>query len=131
MSGERPGPAEREVELEKLWKRMGKAARRGNLVRFEELSAEHDRAKAEHVRLSHEEQREEGRARRAAGAVLERPAAARWRLPFRKSPLAQERAAQAAAVPVVPASGHLSPWRRGWSPASEVLWRPDGEPANR
>lgn len=117
----------REAELSKVFKRMGRAARRGDVARFEELRAEHDRLKAEHVVLSHEEQRAEARARRAAQRaeeVRERPRA--WRLPpgF-SSPLARERARSGwrpREEPSAPAGG-LSPWRRG-SLMSEVVWRP-------
>ncbi|MBB1251761.1 hypothetical protein H3146_00040 [Streptomyces sp. OF3] len=120
------GPGRREEQLEALRGRMRRAARRKDAERLEVLKGEYADLKAVHVAESHQERREEARARRAARAALERPGPVRWRLPFWRSPLAQERAARAAAADVVqvPASGHLSPWRRGWSPASEVLWRP-------
>lgn len=128
MSGEQLGLAEREAELARVWKRMGRAARRGDFARYEELKAEHDRLKAAHVTLSHEERREEARARvaaRRAQEARERPE--RWRLPagFGQSPLAAQWARGARSGVVVPDSRRpaLSPWRRG-SLMAEVIWRP-------
>lgn len=122
------GPEEREAELAAVWKRMGKAARRGDAARFEELKAEHDRLKAVHVEVSHAEQREAARARavaRRAERVPERPE--RWRLPagFGVSPLAAQRAREGQRqVPVVPVGRPvLSPWRRG-GPMTERIWGP-------
>lgn len=122
------GPVEREQQLAVLWGRMGKAARRGHMGRYEELKAEHDRLKAEHVVRSHEEQREAARARRAQQrAEEERVRPARWRLPagFGVSPMAAQRAREGRPeVPVVPVGRPvLSPWRRG-SPMAEQIWRP-------
>lgn len=117
----------REAELAKVFRRMGRAARRGDMARFEELKAQHDRLKAAHVARSHEEQREEARARRVAVRAAEaQEEPVRWRLPVGfSSPLAEQRARQArpAPVPQVPTGGHLSPWRGG-SLASERIWRP-------
>lgn len=126
-SGEQTLAEAREAELAKVWKRMGKAARRGDSERYEELKAEHDRLKAEHVTLSHEERIAELRARvaaRRAQEAYERPE--RWRLPRGfASPLAQQRArAGRPEVPVIPVGRPaLNPWRRVPSMA-EVIWRP-------
>jgi hypothetical protein len=128
-TSELPGPEEREEQLNALWKRMGKAVRRGDTARYEKLRAEHDRLKAEHIALSHAEMKAAMRARRAAERaqrVQERPE--RWRLPagFGTSPLAQQRAREGRPeVPVIPVGRRaLSPWRRSWSPMSEQIWRP-------
>lgn len=123
-------PAEvREAELAKVFRRMGKAARRGDSERFERLKAEHEALKAEHVRLSHEEQRAEARARWAVERAQEARVAprGRWRLPRGfASPLAAQRAAQGLdRGPLLPDSRRpaLAPWRRS-HPMEEVLWRP-------
>lgn len=123
------GPAEvREAELARVFKRMGRAARRGDAGRYEELRRRHERLKAEHVTLSHEEQREQARARRAAVRAQEaqqRPE--RWRLPagFGMSPLARERARTGVRPREEPRHpGHgLSPWR-SVSPMEQRIWRP-------
>jgi len=118
------GPEEREEQLAALWKRMARAARRGQMDRFEALRQEHERLKAEHVERSHEEGRAAARARAAAQRAQVRPV--RWRLPAGfSSPLAAERA-RSGWRPRVEASapaGGLRPWRRG-SPMSERIWRP-------
>lgn len=118
---------EREAELAELRKRMGKAVRRRDMVRYAELQAEYDRLKDEHLTASHAEMKVAMRARRAqerAERASEGPV--RWRLPagFGVSPLAAERARQprpvaAAQIP----SGGLRPWRVR-HPATERLWRP-------
>jgi hypothetical protein len=116
------GP-EVEAELKALRKAMRKALRAGDMAAY-------GRAKGEHVTRVHEAQR---RAQRAAREALRAPVpepvrseSGRWRLPFRRSPLAYERDRQppAPVAPQLPRGGHLSPWRRGGSPASEVIWRP-------
>lgn len=121
------GPAEREAELVKLRRRMRRAARRGDAVVLEGLSAEYAEAKAVHVVQSHEEQRAAALARRAekrAVGAQQQPRA--WRLPRGfSSPLAAERARSGWRPRVEPQhpGGGLSPWRRS-SPAAEVIWRP-------
>lgn len=129
MASELQGPEEREAVLSRLRKRMARAAQRKDMGRYAELKAEHDRLKDEHVMASHAEVKAAMRARRVrerAQVALEAPR--RWRLPagFGRSPLAQQRDRQGCAVvPVVPVGRPaLSPWRRGGSPASEVIWRP-------
>ena len=122
-----PGPVEREAELEKLRRRMRRAARRGDAEELGRLSALYAAQKGEHVQRTHEEYVAERRAARAAVRAQERAEAPkRWRLPSGfSSPLAAERARSGwrpREEPSVPAGG-LRPWRRG-SPASEVIWRP-------
>lgn len=121
-----PGPEQREERLAVLWKRVQRAARRGNQVRFRALSAEYEALKAEHVTASHVEQIRERRAARDAARAQEPAAPERWRLPFRKSPGAIERDRQPPEPeqPMVPPGGHLRPWRRSGSPMSERIWRP-------
>jgi hypothetical protein len=117
MSTSEPA-VEREAGLEKLRRRMARAARRGDRVVLEQLAAEYGQLKAEHVT----------RARRAAERA-ERAAEGpqRWRLPvgFGVSPGAAERARQGRRreEPAKPARG-ASPWRGGWHPAQERVWRP-------
>lgn len=123
-----PGPEEREAVLEKLRRRVRRAAKRADGAEFERLSAEYERLKAEHVTLSHEEQRAQARARRVAVRAQEaqqRPE--RWRLPagFGMSPLARERArtgVRPREEPRHPGRG-LSPWR-SVSPMEQRIWRP-------
>lgn len=123
-----PTAAEREEQLVKLRRRMGRALRRGEAAEFDRLSAVYERLKGEHAQLVHEEWVAERWAavvaRRAEGRV-ERPE--RWRLPagFGQSPLAAQRARGARSGVVVPDSRRpaLSPWRRG-SLMAEVIWRP-------
>jgi hypothetical protein len=114
-------PPEVEAELKALRKAMRRALKRGDMAAY-------GRAKGEHVTRVHEAQR---RAQRAAREALRAPVPApvvsgRWRLPFRRSPLAYERDRQppAPVAPQPPATGHLSPWRRGGSAAGEQIWRP-------
>lgn len=127
-TGGEQSPAEaREAELAKVFKRMGKAARRGDAARYEELRAEHGRLKAEHVVLSHEERRAEARARRAAVRAQEAAVGpARWRLPRGfASPLAAERARtgwRERREPRHPGYG-LRPWREV-APGERQIWRP-------
>lgn len=122
------GPVERERQLNLLWKRMGRAVRRGDTARYEELRAEHTELKAEHIALSHAEMKAAMRARKVAERA-QRPVEAprRWKLParFGMSPLARERARGGRSeVPVIPVGRPaLSPWRRG-SSMSEQIWRP-------
>lgn len=130
MSGE-PTAEEREEQLRVLWRRVGKAARRGDRVEFERLSSEYAVAKSAHVTASHAEMKAQMRARRVRErAQVAQGAPRRWRLPagFGRSPGARERDRQppVPGVPQVPVGGHLRPWRRGWHPASEVIWRPGG-----
>jgi hypothetical protein len=128
-SGEQTPAEVREAELARVFRRMGRAARRGDAERFEELKAEHEALKAEHVRLSHEEQREAARERlRVQVAERPSPGPGRWRPPagFGVSPGAVQRAREGVAGGgLVPDSRRrvLAPWRRG-HPASEVVWRP-------
>jgi hypothetical protein len=129
MAKSEPTAEERERELVKLRRRMGRLLRRGEMAEFDRLSAVYAAQKAEHVTAVHQEH---VAARRAAVAARRAQEAAvaprRWRLPagFGRSPLAQQRDRQGCAVvPVVPVGRPaLSPWRRGGSPASEVIWRP-------
>lgn len=124
-----PTAAEREEQLVKLRRRMGRALRRGEAAEFDRLSAVYGRLKGEHAQLVHEEHVAERRAARAALRAqerVERPE--RWRLPrgFGQSPLAAQRARGAGSGVVVPDSRRpaLSPWRRSWSPMQERIWRP-------
>lgn len=129
MTMAEPDPAvEREAELARVFKRMGRAARRGDTARYEELRALHDRLKAEHVMASHMEAKAVVRARRAEERAQQaREAPERWRLPrgFGVSPLAAQRARGGGPreEPRHPGYG-LSPWRRGGGPMSERIWRP-------
>lgn len=123
-----PGPAEREAELERLRKRMRRAARRGDAAVLERLSVEYADLKAEHVTKTHEAYVAERRAVLAAQrAVRASVGLRRWRLPagFGTSPLAQQRAREGRpGVPVVPVGRPaLSPWRRGGL-MTERIWRP-------
>jgi hypothetical protein len=120
------GPEEREAELRRLFRRMGRAARREDAAGLERLSVEYAALKAAHVAESHAEARAEVRARRAAARASEGQERRPWRLPRGfASPLAAElaRLPVAAPAPQVPAGGHLRPWRGG-HPASAVIWRP-------
>ena len=121
-----PTAEEREQQLVRLRRRMGRVLRRGESAEFDRLSAVYGRLKGEHVTRSHEEQWEEARARRAAvraQEALQRPA---WRLPRGfASPLAAERARtgwQERREPQHPGRG-LSPWR-SQSPMEQRVWRP-------
>ena len=120
------GPVEREAGLEKLRRRIRRAARRGDAAGSERLRAEYAELKAAHVARSHEERREEVRARRAAVRAVEGQRRRVWRLPREfSSPLAVERARtgwQERREPVRPAYG-LRPWRQE-SPMQRQLWRP-------
>jgi hypothetical protein len=128
MTTERPGPEQREERLAKLWRQVGKAARRGDTARYGKLKAEHDRLKSEHVRLSHEEYIAERRAQAAARRAQqppERPGP--WRLPrgFGVSPLAEARARGVGLPreePQHPGYG-LRPWRSE-GPMERQIWRP-------
>jgi hypothetical protein len=119
---------EREEQLVKLRRRMGRLLRRGETAEFDRLSAEYGRLKAEHVTRTHEEYVAARRAARAAVRAQERvEGPRRWRLPRGfASPLAAERARSGVRPreePTMPTGG-LRPWRRYGSPASEVIWRP-------
>lgn len=118
---------EREQELVKLRRRMGRLLRRGESAEFDRLSAEYGRLKAEHVLRTHEEYVAERRAARAAVRAQEAAVGpARWRLPRGfASPLAAERARSGwrpREEPSAPAGG-LRPWR-GRHPFAERIWRP-------
>lgn len=119
------GPEEREAGLEKLRRRMRRAARRGDAAGLERLRAEYAELKAAHVARSHEEQRERVRARRAAEKAVE-ASSGPWRPPRGfVSPLAVERARtgwQERREPVRPVYG-LRPWRQE-SPMQRQIWRP-------
>jgi crotonobetainyl-CoA:carnitine CoA-transferase CaiB-like acyl-CoA transferase len=122
------GPVEREEQLVKLRRRMGKALRRGEMAEYDRLSALYARQKGEHVTRTHEEYVAERRAVRVAERAQQvQVAPRRWKLParFGTSPLARERAREGRPeVPVIPVGRPaLSPWRRR-NPASEVIWRP-------
>lgn len=121
--------AEETVErLARMRRAMGRMLREGRTKEFEALAAAYASLKAEHVVRVHEEQRAAARARRAqqrAVTVQEGPKP--WRLPrgFGTSPLAQQRAREGwrpRVEPTAPASA--GPWRGGWHPASERVWRP-------
>lgn len=119
------GPEEREAQLAAVWKRIGKAVRRGDTARYGQLQREYDGLKAEHIALSHAEMKAAMRARKAAErAERASEVPGRWRLPagFGRSPLARERDRQGRVpgAPQVPAGG-LRPWRRG-SLMSERIW---------
>ena len=127
-SGEQSPAEVREAELARVFKRMGRAARRGDTARYEELRAEHDRLKDEHVMASHMEAKAAMRARRAEERAQAAAVAPKgWRRPrgFGVSPLAAVRARGGGPreEPVMPPGG-LSPWRRGGSPMGERIWRP-------
>lgn len=126
MTTSEPTAAEREQELVKLRRRMGRLLRRGETAEFDRLSAVYGRLKAEHVTAVHQEH---VAARRAAVAALRAQERAegpkRWRLPFTRSPGAYERdrlpsAPVAAQIP----SGGVSPWRRHGGLMSQQIWRP-------
>lgn len=83
-----PTAEEREQQLVKLRRRMGRLLRRGETAEFDRLSAEYGRLKGEHAQLVHEEY---VAARRAVVAAREdRPAPARlsederWRRAIRR-----------------------------------------------
>ena len=125
MSTSEPA-AEREAGLEKLRRRMGRAARRGEAGELERLAGEYAKLKAEHSAASDAEMKAVMRARRArerAQVADRRPEP--WRLPagFGVSPLAAVRArgGRPREEPVKPAGG-LSPWRRGDRGMRERLW---------
>jgi hypothetical protein len=111
------GP-EVEAELRSLRKRMRRALKAGDMALYASL-------KAEHVTRVHVEQRRVQRAARALREALEPARPERWKLPFRWSPGAVERDRRPPEPekPMVPAGGHLSPWRRSGHPGSEVIWR--------
>ncbi|MEH0642847.1 hypothetical protein QBB33_15495 [Streptomyces scabiei] len=119
---------EREEQLVKLRRRMGRALKRDDAAGYDRLSAVYARLKAEHVTKVHAERMAERRAARAAQRARQRTEGPeRWRLPrgFGMSPLARERARSGwrpREEPSMPAGG-LRPWRRG-APMSEVIWRP-------
>lgn len=114
-------PPDVEGELKMLRKAMRKALKGGDMAAY-------GRLKGEHVTLVHQEQRRAQRAARDARRVLEPVPVERerWRLPFTRSPGAYERdrLPPPPEKPQVPNGGHLSPWRRSGSPASEQIWRP-------
>ncbi|WP_327342716.1 hypothetical protein [Streptomyces europaeiscabiei] len=119
---------EREEQLVKLRRRMGRLLRRGETAEFDRLSAEYGRLKGEHVLKVHEEHVAAQRALRAAQRVQQRvEGPKRWKLPRGfASPLAAERARSGVRPreePRHPGYG-LSPWRRGGGPMSERIWRP-------
>jgi hypothetical protein len=122
------GPVEREAALAALRKRVRKAGRGGDRKEFERLSAEYAELKEKHVMASHAEMKAAMRARRVRERAQEAAVEpGRWRKPrgFGVSPLAAQMAREGRppGAPQIPAGG-LRPWRRGWSPASEVIWRP-------
>lgn len=128
MTTSEPTAEEREQELVRLRRRMGRLLRRGESAEFDRLSALYAAQKAAHVQRTHEEYVAERRAAvaaRRAQVALEAPR--RWRLPagFGRSPLAQQRdRGGRPEVPVVPVGRPaLSPWRRG-SLMSARVWRP-------
>lgn len=126
MSGERSAAEVREAELARVFRWVGRAARRGDAVRYEELRAAHDRLKAEHVAASLSEHQAVVRARRAAEAA-EAASAGPWRLPRGfQSPLAVQRARTGVRRREQPRGpeGGLSPWRRGGSPMRARIWWP-------
>lgn len=114
-------PPDVEAELKSMRKSMRRALKAGDMAAY-------GRVKAEHVTRVHQEQQRARRAARDARRVLEPVPVERerWRLPFTRSPGAYERdrLPPPPPKPQVPYGGHLSPWRRGGSPVSEVLWRP-------
>ena len=128
MTTAEPGAVEREAELEKLRRRMRRAARRGDAEELERLSALYAAQKAEHVVKVHEEHIAERRAVRAAVRAQEaRERPKPWRLPpgFGRSPLARERDRSGGPreEPRGPEGG-LRPWRRYGGAMSDVIWRP-------
>lgn len=119
MTTSEAGPVEREAGLEKLRRRMGRAARRGDAAGWERLRVEYAELKAAHVARSHEEQREQVRARRVAVRAVEGRQRRVWRLPRGfASPLAVERARtgiRPREEPRHPGYG-LRPQRQIWRP---------------
>jgi hypothetical protein len=115
-------------ELAKLRRRMGRALRRKDTGEYERLAAVYADLKGAEVERAHRERREASRARRAAQRAAVEAREDRWRLPYGfSSPLAAERARSGVRPqeePAGPPRGGLRPWRRGWSPMSEVIWRP-------
>lgn len=130
-TSEKPGAEERQQQLVKLRRKMGKVLRRGDTAEYDRLTSLYGRLKGEHAQLVHEEYVAERRAAvaaRRAQEQAEREARKPWRLPrgFGASPLAQQRAREGRPVaPMVPDSRRpaLNPWRRG-SSMSEIIWRP-------
>lgn len=121
-----PTAEEREEQLVKLRRRMGRLLRRGEMAEFDRLSAVYGRLKAEHVTAVHEEHIVERRAARAALRAQERAEQPkRWKLPFTRSPGAQERdRLPSAPVAVQAPAGGLRPWRRHGGLMSQQIWRP-------
>ncbi|MBP5915744.1 hypothetical protein F3K34_27160 [Streptomyces sp. LBUM 1486] len=118
---------EREEQLVKLRRRMGRLLRRGETAEFDRLSAEYGRLKGEHVLKVHEEHVAARRALRAAQRVQQRvEGPKRWKLPRGfASPLAAERARSGVRPREEPSmlAGGLHPWRRA-HPMAERIWRP-------
>lgn len=119
---------EREQELVRLRRRMGRALRRGESAEFEAATAEYAAAKAEHSAASDAEMKAVMRARRVRErAQVAAVAPRRWRLPpgFGRSPLAQQRdrSGRPREEPRGPEGG-LRPWRRYGGAMSDVIWRP-------
>lgn len=116
---------ELEKQLEKTRGRLVRALRRKDEGRLAELAPLYGRLKGEFVSETHRVAREAARARRAVVEAQERPAREVWKLPFRRSSGAVERdrLPAAPAGPQVPVGG-LRPWRGGYHPAAEVIWRP-------
>lgn len=124
-----PTAEEREEQLVRLRRRMGRALRKGEQGEYDRLAGLYARRKSEHVTKVHEEHVAERRAVLAAQRALvrvERPRA--WRLPYGfSSPLAEQRARsgwQPRVEPVAPQGG-LRPWRRSGGPMSERVWTPE------
>ena len=117
------------AKLAKLRKAMVKMQRAGRQREFDALASAYASLKAQQMEQAEQEHRAPMRARRAAQRPVEAQERVNpWRLPagFGTSPLAQQRAREGRREggPQVPARGHLSPWRGGWHPASEQIWRP-------
>jgi hypothetical protein len=126
-----PAVDDLERRLEKAGRRLVKALSRGDERQLAEAKGLYARLKGELAAETHRVARE---AARAAGAqqaasvpVSGRRGLVQWsRGRFGLSPGAYERdrLPPEPEKPQVPYGGHLSPWRRSGSPASEQIYRP-------
>lgn len=117
---------EREEQLVKLRRRMGRLLRRGETAEFDRLSAVYASLRAQQAAAEQEEQVAQRRAARAAlRAQQVRERVEPWKLPagFGRSPGAVERDRRPRREePVAPAGG-LRPWR-GRGLMQQRIWRP-------
>ena len=113
-------------QLATLRKQIGKALRRGDQVELGKLRDLYARLKREGMEQAERDHMARVRASRVARQAPQPASSGRWRLPagFGRSPLAVERDRRPPEPEPeqIPHGGHVSPWRRGGSPASEVIW---------